>query len=231
MGIHIFQGHEPALKSSYINVVIDVIRAFTVTQYAFMKGAEGILLAGSVEEAFKLKQKNPDYLLAGEVGGLPISGFDFDNSPANVFKADLRNRYLIQKTTNGVTATLNSLDAEYVFVTGFSNARTTAEFIKNKLIGPAPDQLINIIASHPDGDDDLACAEYISGLLHGPRSCTGKEAADRIVNSAAAQKFFDEAKPQFNPEDIDLCIKERSSGFIMKVSYKDRIPMIERVSV
>nr|WP_239558584.1 2-phosphosulfolactate phosphatase [Peribacillus deserti] len=219
------------MKSSYINVVIDVIRAFTVTHHAFIQGAAGILLAGSEEEAFRLKQKNPDFLLAGEAGGLPIAGFDLDNSPANVFNFDLKNKFLIQKTTNGVTATLNSLDAQYVFVTGFSNAKTTAEFIKNKLMDPNSDQLVNIIASHPEGDDDLACAEYIAGILQGQCSCSAEEAAERIKHSHAAQKFFDESNPQFNKEDMGFCMKELAEGFVMKVNYNDRIPMIERVNV
>src|SRR5690606_22437639 len=107
----------------------------------------------------------PEFILAGEIQGLPIAGFDLDNSPVRLQNADLRGKFLIQKTTNGVKATLNSLNADHIFVTGFTNARTTAEFIRKKLLSEDTTMSIHLIASHPSGNDDLACAQYISGIL------------------------------------------------------------------
>ncbi|MNJ58569.1 2-phosphosulfolactate phosphatase [compost metagenome] len=145
--------------------------------------------------------------------------------------ADLRGKFLIQKTTNGVKATLNSLNADHIFVTGFTNARTTAEFIKNKLLKENTAMSIHLIASHPSGDDDLACAQYISGILQNSNRLSADETIERIRKSKTAEKFYDHAKPDFLQEDIALCTRELSAEFVMKVNYKDKLPLIEKVQV
>jgi 2-phosphosulfolactate phosphatase len=226
MKVNIFQGHSPVLLSSNVNIVIDVIRAFTVAHYAFLRDAKEIILVGSSEEAFLLKTKNPHYLLAGETQGLPIEGFDLDNSPRRMAEADVAGKTLVQKTTNGVRATLNALEADAVFVTGFSNARKTAEFIKRNW---SRDSTVNIIASHPDGDDDLACAEYIKSTLLGLECLTSEETIRRVKGCQPAQKFFDPCKPQFDSQDISYCIKELSGDFVMYVDCSGELPKIVRL--
>ncbi|MEF2967167.1 2-phosphosulfolactate phosphatase [Paenibacillus sp. M1] len=231
MTLRIIQGHRPIPGPSQINIVIDVIRAFTVAHYAFIKGVEGIVLAGNPEEAFRLKQRNPEFLLAGEIGGLHVQGFDLDNSPERLTKRDdLEGKYLIQMTTNGVKATLNALNADCTFVTGFSNAKTTAEFIKSKFGATGRTGAVNIIASHPSGDDDLACAQYMAGILRGLNVPSADQTMERIRASEAAQKFYDVNKPEFLAEDISLCAKEISSDFVMKVN-RNTVPLIEKVRV
>lgn len=81
MPIAIYQGHHHSLAPADINIVIDVIRAFTVAHYAFIGGAKEILLVRTADEAFALKDTYPDYVLTGEEKGVGISGFDLDNSP------------------------------------------------------------------------------------------------------------------------------------------------------
>lgn len=228
MTITIYQGNDHLLPPSDITIVIDVIRAFTVAHYAFIKGAEKILLVGTIDEAFRIKEQFPNYLLAGEVKGLPIEGFDLDNSPASLMSKQVKGKTLVQKTTNGVKATLHSLQAEHLFVTGFSNARTTATFLKEMVQGFKREQQINIVASHPEGDDDLACAEFIKGILEGRDVLTEEDVRERIQNSVVTAKFFDPAQPEFNPEDITYCMKEVLGDFLMKVNKNGGTPVIER---
>ncbi|WP_025691938.1 2-phosphosulfolactate phosphatase [Paenibacillus zanthoxyli] len=230
MPIQIIQGHNHTLEASQINVVIDVIRAFTVAHYAFINGVQGIILAGTLDDALRLKKFYPDFLLAGEIEGLPIPGFELDNSPVRLHDLDLRGKFLIQKTTNGVTATLNALKTEHLFVTGFTNARTTAEFIKRNLL-KEDNMTINLIASHPSGDDDLACAQYISEILQNTNRISADQTIERIRKSEAAKKFYDNEKPEFLKEDISFCIMEMPSDFVMKVNYNDNNPLIERFQV
>ena len=225
MNIQIYQGNDLKLPDSDINVVIDVIRAFTVAHYAFIQGAEKILLAASVDEALTLKKKFPDYLLAGEINGLPIEQFELDNSPSNIVMEDIKKRSIVQKTTNGVNAALHSLNTNTLLVTGLSNASATARYIlsleKNGPIG-----LINLIASHPSSDEDMACADYIkSMLLHKEEEL--EKIQSRIRNSAAVKKFFDPSFPAFKPVDIDYCIKPIWSEFVMRVTYED-VPTIRK---
>lgn len=228
--IQIIQGNDHSLETSNINVVIDVIRAFTVAHYAFMNGVQGIMLAGTVDEALRMKNQFPQYVLAGEIKGLPIPGFEIDNSPARIQDSDLDGKMLIQKTTNGVKATLNSLNADHVFVTGFSNARTTAAYIKRYLL-KEEDMTINLIASHPSGDDDLACAQYMAEILQSSDRVLADQTVARISQSAAAEKFYDDERPEFLREDIRLCIQELPSTFVMKVNERNGIPFIQPFSI
>lgn len=143
-------------------------------------------------------------------------------------KQDMGDKRLIQKTTNGVTATLGALNAKHLFVTGFSNARTTAEHVKTLA---AKDCVMNIVASHPSGDDDVACAEYIKGIIEGTNEVTAAEAIERIKRSSVAEKFFDRRQPLFDPEDISYCTKELTGDFVMKVKQEREVPTIERVII
>jgi len=229
MELSIYQGSSNKLKGADIHIVIDVIRAFTVTHYAFLKGVKHIYLVRTVQEAFELKEKNPHYLLAGEVKGLPIEGFDLDNSPFHLIQNDLDGKILVQRTTNGVQATLNALNAKEVLVTGFTNAKTTANYILKKMENHKH-LSINIIASHPTGDDDLACAEYIRDYLFGFNP-NKDDVIERIIKSEAAKKFLDDSNERFHERDIDMCVREMDESFVMKVEKGSSIPMIERFSI
>ena len=63
-------------------IAIDVLRAFTTAAYLFDRGAESIILVSEVDEAFRLKNCDPAFLIVGAVDGVQVHGFDFGNSPS-----------------------------------------------------------------------------------------------------------------------------------------------------
>ena len=71
-----------AQEARGVVIVIDVIRAFTVAAYALAGGASRLWLVRTTDEAFALRQRAPQALLAGEIGGRLIPGFDYNNSPS-----------------------------------------------------------------------------------------------------------------------------------------------------
>ncbi len=221
--IRIFRGNDLTLPDADVNVVIDVVRAFTVSHYAFLRGAERMLLVPDVAEALAVRRELPHALLAGEIGGLPFEGFDLDNSPRRFAAADLQGRTVIQKTTNGVRAALHSLGAPTVLVTGFSNARATADYLSR--LGSSVS--INLVASHPTGDEDLACAEYIRSLLLG-EAAGAEQVQRRIRGSATAQKFLDPAQPAFDAADIDYCCAPLEARVVMAGACEPR-PTVRKV--
>ena len=77
--IRIFRGNDLTLPDADVNVIIDVVRAFTVSHYAFLQGAERMMLVPDVAEALAVRETLPHALLAGEIGGLPIEGFGAGN--------------------------------------------------------------------------------------------------------------------------------------------------------
>lgn len=230
MSTKIFQGSEQVYPPADINIVIDVIRAFTVSHLAFIKGVREIFLVNTVSEAFALKAQHPTYLLAGEIAGLPIADFDLDNSPHTFSTANIANKSLVQKTSNGVKATLCALNADTVLVTGLSNAKKTALYAK-QLTAEKNNATINIIASHAGDDDDLACAEYIQDILLGLNQIHLDDIQSRVKISRPAQKFFDPAQDKFDARDMDYCSQEIDSDFVMEVDKSQAIPRIVKKQI
>ncbi|MEP7188460.1 MAG: 2-phosphosulfolactate phosphatase, partial [Roseiflexaceae bacterium] len=107
-------------------VAIDVIRAFTTAAFALATGARDIVPVGTVEQALELRTRFPDALLIGEVGGYPIDGFDFGNSPSAFLGQDLAGRRLIQRTSAGTQGLVLSLKAETLFAGSLVCAAATA---------------------------------------------------------------------------------------------------------
>ena len=223
--VTIVQGTAEPYPPAEINIVIDVIRAFTVDQVAFLRGVREILLVNTVEEAFALRDRHPAYLLAGEIAGLPIAGFDLDNSPHTFSQADIADKTVVQKTSNGVKATLLALNANTILVTGLSNAKKTAQYAA-RLAAGIPGCRVNLIASRAGDDDDLACAHYIEDQLLGVHRLALADIQTRIRASRPAQKFLDPDMPEFNQQDLAFCCQEVPCDFVMRVDTTAPLPRI-----
>ena len=224
MQIKIAQGHNPPHNIHGITVVIDVIRAFTTSHVAFANGASHIYPVATAEDAFALRENYPEGLLVGEIEALPIEGFDYGNSPWEIQHTDVRDRYLIMRTTNGVAATLRARDSRQVLVGALINAEATVNYIRSR----NPETVV-LVASHPTGDEDVACAEYMSALLGGD-GITLEEAQERTRNAFAAQKFLDGRHPRLRPQDIHMAASSAGpDALVMGVSY-DPIPRIDVIA-
>lgn len=222
--ISLLQGNTLKVNAD-ITVVIDVIRAFTVSKVLFEKGIHKILLATDPENAFQLKQLRTRQkpLLAGEVRGLKISGFDLDNSPYTINKTDLSGcEELIQMTTNGTKAALNAKSSDIVLVTGMTNAIATAQFINSKLSewNKENKPVITFLASHPESDEDVACAEFMMGLIKNPDE-DPTPYINRILSSKVAEKFHDRENPDFLIEDLEFSARVEHSNYVMQVKFAD----------
>lgn len=206
-------------------MVIDVIRAFTTTHIAFEQGASKILLARHIDDAWALKKAHPDHLLAGERQALKIEGFELGNSPHACAQIEFAGRAMILSTTNGVRATLHALKTAAphqapVFVCGFTSAEQTTQALlktlaKPKKDAPEPKRRVQLIASHPTGDEDIACAEFIRSLLLADHKTSREDTARRILESRAAQKFLDPARPEYDARDVQICAQTRPGQFAM----------------
>jgi 2-phosphosulfolactate phosphatase len=208
-------------------VVIDVLRAFTTAACAFAVGAQKITLVGAVEEAFALREKTPGVLLVGEVDGLPISGFDFGNSPSAVLAHDLTGRALVMRTSAGTQGITLSRQAEPLFGSSFVCAAATAR----GLAGLQPQSVSFVVTGvRPDdtGDEDAACAEYTAALLRGESPSPGDYLA-RVRSSMHAQVFLDQALPEFPEDDLDIACDLDRFPFTMKVRREEGELILEKV--
>ena len=82
-------------------IIIDVFRAYTTAAVALSRGAEKIVLVAEVEEAIALRERGVGDLCVGEVGGMRPEGFDFNNSPSQMARADIEGKTIIQSTRAG----------------------------------------------------------------------------------------------------------------------------------
>ena len=129
MNIRILQLIEGAKEAKGLTVVIDVFRAFSVEGYCFHKGAETVIPIGDVNLAYKLKEENPDYLLAGERHGAILPGFDFGNSPSQLATMDITGKTVVHTTSAGTQGIANAVNATEILGGSLLNARATAEMI------------------------------------------------------------------------------------------------------
>jgi 2-phosphosulfolactate phosphatase len=196
-------------------VVIDVLRAFSTAAYAFAAGAERIILASEVQEAFRLRQAIPGSLIMGEVDGLPVPGFDFSNSPVQFDSLDLTGRTLIQRTTSGTLGVIRGQHAQQLLAASFVNAAATSRLIQHS----APSTITFVITGlRPGGwgDEDEACADYLEALLL-EKTADLCELLHRVRQSPPGLQFSDPAQPDFSPTDLEYCLQVDHFDFALSI--------------
>ena len=208
-------------------VVIDVLRAFTTAAYAFDLGVYEIILVSGIDEAFQLRDRLPDALLIGEVDGIPVEGFDLGNSPTHLANADLQDRRLIHRSTAGTQGVVRSANASNILATGLCCARATAQ----RVMSIEPDSVTLLqtgVFSGDLGDEDIACADLLEGLLTGDPPPVGS-IIDRVRESKSGQKFVDPSHGVFPASDLDLAVDVDRFGFAMEVTKRDGMLVLHPV--
>ncbi|MBE0654915.1 MAG: 2-phosphosulfolactate phosphatase [Bacteroidales bacterium] len=227
MKIQILQLLEGAKHAEGLTVVIDVFRAFSVAAYAFGAGAKRIYPVGDLDKAFELKEKNPDFILAGERNEQKVPGFDFGNSPSQLLNTDLHDKTLIHTTSAGTQGLVNAMNADEILTGAFVNARSIANYIRNK--NPEMVSLVCMGYStlYPAEEDSL-CAQYIKNELEGKES--DFEAMKAEIRSSSGKRFFIPEKQDYAPEeDFYLCLELNRFNFVLKAVKEDDLIKLERL--
>ena len=205
-------------------VVIDVLRAFTVSAYALAGGARELLLVRGVEEALTLRDEaHPEALLAGEVGGRLIPGFDLNNSPARMQASDVRDRLIIQRTGAGTQGAVNARHASRLLVASLVNAHATAAYAARlaETTGAGQVTLVPTASSFEDGGrqtiEDEACADYLEALL------TGRDDSDAVlahtierISAVECSGIFFQGMEDFPAGDVTAALAANRFDFAME---------------
>jgi 2-phosphosulfolactate phosphatase len=208
-------------------VVIDVLRAFTTAAYAFELGCVEIIVVSGIDEAFKTRAQFPGALLIGEADGMPIDGFDLDNSPTHLHHADLMGRRLILRSSRGAQGVVRSARANHILATGLCCIGATANRLQQ--IRPATVTLLQTgRQSGSGGDEDSACADLLEGLM-GDAAPPVSQIVKRVRRSSAGQKFSDPAHPVFPAKDLDLALDIDRFDFAMTVEKRQGLPVLHPV--
>lgn len=197
-------------------IVIDVLRAFSTAAYAFAAGAESISLVSGVDEALALKRQHPDWLVLGEVGGLPPQGFDFGNSPSQIRSQDLSGRQLVQRTGAGTQAVVRSVQARHLFAASFVVARATLRAVRQL----APEQVTFVLSGGEKNEEDLACAEYLQVLFE-ERAPDPGPFIRRVFDCEDARVHLNPLLTEFPESDLDFCTRIDAFDFAMPVTREN----------
>ncbi|MGQ9547855.1 MAG: 2-phosphosulfolactate phosphatase [Roseiflexus sp.] len=197
-------------------VVIDVLRSFTTAAYALHAGAREIMLAATPEEARTLVHRSPAALTIGAVpGGFPIDGFDLGNSPAALRNVDLTGYDVALCTAGGVRGVIAAHGATMLLGGSLVCAAATAHVLR-RIAPPRVTLLITGVYIDRDGDEDIACAEYLAARLRGetPDPASFER---RVRESTFGRRFGDPAYPHLSSADLYLCAHANVFDFAMPI--------------
>lgn len=144
-------------------VVIDVLRSSSSIVAALENGAKRVLAVQDVETACRLAgggDRGMD-LLAGEMKGLPIEGFDLGNSPLDLTSDNVAGKTVILRTSNGTRAIAASASADRVLVCAINNVGAVA-------VAADGEAELAVICCGSEGDlsaEDLLCGGMLLEIL------------------------------------------------------------------
>lgn len=224
--LHLIEG---ARQARGLTVIIDVFRAFSVACYLFDNGAQRIIPVGKLEDAYRLQEKNPDYILIGERENKIQEGFDYGNSPSEIIEKDFTGKTIVHTTSAGTQGLVNAREAQEIITGSFVNAEAVTGYIRSR----QPEQ-VSLVCMGDSGvepaDEDIFCAHYIKNNLENKRSDFNE-----IVNKLKAgsgRRFFDEDKDGSPRKDFDLCLNLNRFNFILKAEhFRDEHLVLQKISV
>lgn len=197
-------------------VVIDVLRSFTTAAYAFAAGARAVHPVETIAAAWRLKEHLPGAITTGAFpGGDPVPGFDFGNSPTALAAVALNGTDVIQTTAAGVQGLLRFAHAPAVFAGSLVCAAATAATIRKRQ--PQPQHVTLLITGEwidRDGDEDVACADYLEALLRGD-SPDPRSFEMRVRDSDFGRRFAAGTNPSLPAADLDMCACADHFSFAM----------------
>ncbi len=206
-------GIDGARKASGTVVVIDVLRAFTVSAYALAGGARECRLVRTIEEAQALAASIPGSLLSAEEEGLPVAGIAISNSPTQISQADLKGRVLVQRSSAG-TQVASAVENGDIFAASLVVARATVQAC---LLRQPKTLTLLASADHPE---DHACAQYMENLIHGE-----KPDIDRLLQTLRESDRYRTLSsgtwPGFPTTDLELSLEPDRFDFAMPIIKRD----------
>lgn len=185
---------ESALVEGKNAVVIDVLRATSTMITALVNGCRAIIPVIKPEDGLELLQerlnageREAEYLLCGERGGLIIPGYDFGNSPLEYTPQKIKSKTLIFCTTNGTLAINKSLSAKRLMLGALINGRAVAAELR-RYAEPAV-----IVCAGTEGsftlEDTLAAGLIIAELQAAKQEL---ELTDRAIAALALYRHYEE---------------------------------------
>lgn len=197
-------------------VVIDVLRSFTTAAVALANGAAAVYpIEGVAATASQISRFSNAVSVGAVGGGDPVPGFDFGNSPWQLMQADLSGKNVVMTTAAGVRGLQRFRRARRLYAASLVCARATADAIR---ASGASDVCFVITGEwvDRDGDEDIACADYIESLLRGEKP-DPDTFARRVRESDFGRRFTAGSWPNLRRGDLELAAHADLFAFAMPV--------------
>ncbi len=201
MNIQIIEGVKGAQQAKGIAIIIDVLRAATVSAYLLNAEVKSIVPVSTAEEAFDYKKNKPYILLVGEDRGKKIPGFDIGNSPSEIkLRKDLRGKQVIHRSSTGTQGLVNAQNAQQIIFGSFVTAGAILNYLKS-----LSDKDITLVPMY--ALEDQLFAEYLRDNLLGHENQSIESIKERLSQHEWLQKsFFDPNNSNFPEDDFHLSL-------------------------
>jgi len=177
-----------AALSVGVVVVIDVFRSSNTILMLLSKGATSVIPVATVKEAFDMKNRYPNRLLAGERNGITVPGFDMGNSPYEVSSRNVQGKEVILTTSAGTQGMTKATKAKRMFVGSFGNAGVLIEALR-----AISTPLVTFLAVGTDGirkaTEDEVCASYLQRRLEGGPKDIAITLKEKISQGEGAERL------------------------------------------
>ena len=203
-------GIDGARQARGIAIVIDVLRAFTVSAYALAGGARECRLVIDTSQALALAKDIPGAIISAEEEGLPIPGIAISNSPTQIRAAAMNKRVLVQRSSAGTQVAAAVPKDVDMFAASLVVARATVQACL--LRRPSPAQ-ITLVAS-ADHPEDHACGLYMAAIIRGARPDISK-LLQPLRESERYARLTSGAWPGFPATDLELALQPDRFDFAM----------------
>lgn len=229
MKIKVLQLLDGAKQAEGLTVIIDVFRAFSVACYAFDNGVKKIYPVGNIDDAYTLKEHNPNYILVGERNEKKPDGFDFGNSPSQILSGKMEGKTMVHTTSSGTQGIVNAVNAKEIITGSFVNAGAIIKYIKNQ----RPEKLSLVCMGYAclyPTDEDTFLAEYIKDTLEG--KLTDFKKMVEILHTGAGARFFEPEKQDWAPsEDFKLCLDLNRFSFVLRVEKEHERNYLKKINM
>jgi 2-phosphosulfolactate phosphatase len=190
----------------------------------------------SPQDALRLRDGEPNALLAGEIKGRLIPGFDLNNSPALMARAEVDGRTIIQCTGAGTRAAVRAVNATHLLVCSLVNARSTADHAGQ--LAEQERQPLYLMptagVTSPEMIEDNVCADYLEALLLYPGKAQSvlRLGLDRLRTSGRLDVFTAEDS-DFPAADVEhfLAVDRFSFAMVGDRKQQDNVTYVEAVRV
>jgi len=201
-------------RQGWTVVAVDVIRATTMAVTAASTG-RACYPVDSLPEAFRLAAHLPNPILAGEIDGEMPSGFDMNNSPAELVNRSDISRPLVLLSSSGTRLIINASGCDLLYLACFRNSSATAV----RLIQENHPR-IALLGAGSRGEfreEDQICCAWIAAQLLKAGYIAENEATVQVVDRWAHAR-------------ADDCLISRSVAFLTRThQFADLEFVLEKI--